>query len=297
MLQSASSMTTMSASAAAKHPRSAAPLPGVRSWTMRASGREVRAAKIVSSVERPSTMITSSTIRGRRSSTQPMLRSSLSVGMTALTAGGSRRSKRPIRGPAPTSIGRPPWLAEKGSVPPPVVVLPPLRRRWGLNDSTARRSVVRILPTRPGYDKWPGFPIRVQFLQMALAGGEHGRLGAVARPEFGHDPREVVLHRARRDVELLGDRLVGPARGGEAQDLELARGQRGARGGVRRADERPARLAPQAGDVAPHGHGREAQLGGDLGRGGAVAERLEDLALPGREALGALGRRGRLQPA
>src|SRR4051812_34119300 len=298
MLPSASSMTTTSPQAASKPARRAAPLPGVRSWTMRASGREVRAAKIVSSVERPSTMIPSSTIRGRRSSTQPMLRSSLSVGMTALTAGGSRRSKRPIRGPAPTSIGRPPWLRGKGLRAPrlsSIYPTPTLPR--GRNDSTGGGEWGRLCPRRPGYDKWPGFPIGVQFLQMTLTRGEDGGLGAVARSKLDHDPGEVVLHRARRDVELVGDRLVAAACRGEAQDLQLAGGQRGALAGGGRGRERSAGLAPHAGEVAAHGHGRQAQRGGDLGGGGAVAQALEDLALAGGQVLALLGRRGRLHPA
>jgi hypothetical protein len=51
------------------------------------SGRAAIASSIVASVERPSTMITSSTIAGSRRSTQPTLPASLSVGMTAETRG------------------------------------------------------------------------------------------------------------------------------------------------------------------------------------------------------------------
>src|SRR5436305_4115659 len=125
MLPSASSITTTSPAAAAKPARSAAPFPGRRSWTIRTSGRAQRAAKIVSSVDRPSTTRTSSTQRGRRWRTQAMLRSSLSVGMTTLTAGGRRRSRRPIHGLGPTFIGRPPWLYRAGLRDGPLVVLHP----------------------------------------------------------------------------------------------------------------------------------------------------------------------------
>src|SRR3954470_24708276 len=57
-----------------------------------------------------------------------------------------------------------------------------------------------------------------------------GELRAAAQAGLLADAREVVLHRARRDVELLADLVVGEAVGHEAQDLELARGEQRAHG-------------------------------------------------------------------
>src|SRR3954454_8431768 len=52
--------------------------------------------------------------------------------------------------------------------------------------------------------------------------GPGGELGAPAQAGLLADAREVVLHRARRDVQLLADLVVRQPVGDEAQDLELA---------------------------------------------------------------------------
>src|SRR3954469_17906617 len=51
------------------------------------------------------------------------------------------------------------------------------------------------------------------------------QLGAPAKAGLLADPGEVVLHGARRDVELLRDLLVRAAARDEAQDLVLALAQ------------------------------------------------------------------------
>jgi hypothetical protein len=78
-----------------------------------------------------------------------------------------------------------------------------------------------------------------------------GELGAAAQAGLLADAREVVLDRARRDVELLADLVVGEPVGDEAQDLELARRQQ-------RADRR-ALAARAARELAQ-------QVAGELGR-------------------------------
>ena len=55
--------------------------------------------------------------------------------------------------------------------------------------------------------------------------GPAGELGAPPQARLVADPREVVLHRARRDVDLLGDLLVRQALGDEAQHLVLGGGE------------------------------------------------------------------------
>jgi hypothetical protein len=55
--------------------------------------------------------------------------------------------------------------------------------------------------------------------------GPAGELGAPAQAGLLAHAGQVVLDRARRDVELLADLVVGQAVGDESQDLELARGQ------------------------------------------------------------------------
>ena len=72
---------------AANPARSAAPFPERRSCTIRTPGRSSRATSGVLSVERPSTMITSSIHVPMRGRTKGRLSSSLSVGITTLTVG------------------------------------------------------------------------------------------------------------------------------------------------------------------------------------------------------------------
>ena len=92
--------------AAANPQASALPFPR-RFWsTMRTSGRSMRATPIVSSVECPSTTITSWRPRGRRANTCGRLAASLIVGMTTLTRSGGVwvRPFSPMRAP-PCSRG------------------------------------------------------------------------------------------------------------------------------------------------------------------------------------------------
>src|SRR5215468_6099629 len=56
-----------------------------------------------------------------------------------------------------------------------------------------------------------------------------GGLDAVLDSELHQDVRDVVLHRLRADVQLAGDVGVVLADGDEAEHLELARGEVGAR--------------------------------------------------------------------
>ena len=55
--------------------------------------------------------------------------------------------------------------------------------------------------------------------------GEHDRLHAVAQAELLEDVRDVRLDRRLADEELLPDLCVRQARGDEAEDLVLARGE------------------------------------------------------------------------
>src|SRR3954470_24437437 len=55
--------------------------------------------------------------------------------------------------------------------------------------------------------------------------GPASELGAPAKAGLLAHAREVVLHRARRDVQLLADLVVRQPVGDEAQNLELARRQ------------------------------------------------------------------------
>src|SRR3954453_18358598 len=81
--------------------------------------------------------------------------------------------------------------------------------------------------------------------------GPAGELGAAAQARLLADARQVVLHRARRDVQLLADLVVRQPVGDEAQDLELARRQQRA--------HRGALAAGAAGELAQ-------QVAGELGR-------------------------------
>ena len=53
------------------------------------------------------------------------------------------------------------------------------------------------------------------------------RLCAVFNAQPDQNGRAVLLHRARADIELLGNRLVGAQRGQADQHLALSRGQPG----------------------------------------------------------------------
>src|SRR3954466_4919152 len=62
--------------------------------------------------------------------------------------------------------------------------------------------------------------------------GPAGELGAPAQAGLLADARQVVLDRARRDVQLLADLVVGEAVGAEPQGLELARPEQRPRRGA-----------------------------------------------------------------
>src|SRR4051812_1724137 len=118
--------------------------------------------------------------------------------------------------------------------------------------------------------------------------GPAGELGAAAQAGLLADAREVVLDRARRDVQLLADLVVGQAVGDEPQDLELT-------GGEQRTDRR-ALAARVAGELAQ-------QVAGELGRDdrAAAVGRDDGLAqLLARRALGQVAggaRRDRVEQA
>src|SRR4051794_9931857 len=80
--------------------------------------------------------------------------------------------------------------------------------------------------------------------------GPAGELSAPAQAGLLADARQVVLDRARRDVQLLADLVVGETVGDQAQDLELTRRQQRAHGG--------ALTAGAAGELAQ-------QVAGELG--------------------------------
>src|SRR3954454_11550013 len=76
-------------------------------------------------------------------------------------------------------------------------------------------------------------------------------LRAAAEAGLLADAREVVLHRARRDEQLLADLVVGQPVGDEAEDLELAARQQ--------RTHRRALTTSVAGELAQ-------QVAGELGR-------------------------------
>src|SRR4051794_33144842 len=111
-------------------------------------------------------------------------------------------------------------------------------------------------------------------LRDRVLDGPAGELGAPAQAGLLADAGEVVLHRARRDVQLLADLVVGQTVGDETQDLELTRRQQ-------RTDRR-ALAARAAGELAQ-------QVAGELGRDDrpAAVRRDDRLAqLLTRRALG-----------
>src|SRR6059058_4697248 len=63
--------------------------------------------------------------------------------------------------------------------------------------------------------------------------GPAGQLRPAADARLVAHTRQVRLHRAGRDVQLSADLVVGHAVGHEAQDLELALSELGARSGRR----------------------------------------------------------------
>ena len=60
--------------------------------------------------------------------------------------------------------------------------------------------------------------------QVQFARAEQ-RLGAALHVELAVDVVDVLLDRADRDDELVGDRLIGEASGDQVQDLALARAE------------------------------------------------------------------------
>ena len=107
--------------------------------------------------------------------------------------------------------------------------------------------------------------------------------------ELAEDARDVLLDRAQRDDELVGDPLVGAALGHQLEHLALARGERGERvvapvpGEQRRDDDRVDRRA--AVRDAPHGADELLdvadavleQVAGALGRVGEQLHREAEL--------------------
>src|SRR3954451_21959774 len=118
-------------------------------------------------------------------------------------------------------------------------------------------------------------------LRDGVLDGPAGELGAPAQAGLLADARQVVLHRARRDVELLADLVVGEAVRDEPQDLELASREQRTHGRA---------LAPgAAGELAQ-------QVAGELGRDDRAAavgrdDRLAELLTGGalREVPGGAG--------
>jgi hypothetical protein len=78
----------------------------------------------------------------------------------------------------------------------------------------------------------------------ALAEGVEGGLGAAAEVQFGEDVADVGAHGGLADGQLVGNLLVAVSLGDEAQDLDLAIGQRAVLWAERRgAGEFPEDLA------------------------------------------------------
>src|SRR5689334_9627661 len=77
--------------------------------------------------------------------------------------------------------------------------------------------------------QWGPAPLRVRPAELRLGSLLRERLRQVvarADPELAVGARQVHLDRLERDVERLGDLLVGPARGGEVGHAALARRER-----------------------------------------------------------------------
>src|SRR3954452_23892778 len=110
------------------------------------------------------------------------------------------------------------------------------RTRTLMPGSDMHRSMVRCRPVGNGQTAWCGCdPVQTVVRDVTLGQCVLHRpareLRAPAQAGLLADAREVVLHRARGDVELLGDLLVGAAAGDQAKDLVLALAQQRADGG------------------------------------------------------------------
>src|SRR5271155_4754931 len=78
-----------------------------------------------------------------------------------------------------------------------------------------------------GNPPWLIGRLRPRSYQRGFVGKDHG-LDAIAQAELGQYPADVDLHRARGQVQAVGDFAVGHARGDEGEDVLLAAGQRAA---------------------------------------------------------------------
>src|SRR4051794_39699793 len=189
---------------------------------------------------------------------------------------GARRAVRwQCRAPSPP-VARPSWSRRSRSVT--AVAVP-----WRL---LVPRTRSRFRGAEPSCDR--------------VLDGPAGELGAPAQTGLLADAGEVVLHRARRDVQLLADLVVGQAVGHEPEDLELARRQQRAHGGALAAGAAGELAQQVAGELGRDDRaaavGRDDRLAQLLARralrevaGGAGGDRVE-------QALGALVRRHDQRP-
>ena len=66
------------------------------------------------------------------------------------------------------------------------------------------------------------FALGVLLVQQTLAQGVADELGACCQAQLLHDVRAVRLGSAHRDVELIGDFLVGVPESEQSQDVTFA---------------------------------------------------------------------------
>src|SRR4051794_29799388 len=115
-----------------------------------------------------------------------------------------------------------------------------------------------------------------------LEDGEDAAIVVLVRrqAELGEDGRDVLLHAALAELELVADRLVRAALGDQAQHLALARAERGQRSGLAAARQQPGDdLGVEGGAACRYAPQRVGEL---LAVADAVLEQVS-------EPLGALG--------
>src|SRR3954454_13165699 len=117
------------------------------------------------------------------------------------------------------------------------IEMPTAKLAWTMRTtgSTTRVSVTGMQRCSPeaGLRAWVLFAhatcANSQRFGEDLVDGVHDgparELGAAAQAGLVANAREVVLHRARGDVDLLRDLPVGEALGHQAEDLQLTRGE------------------------------------------------------------------------